>query len=410
MESNKNVTSQKRSLFFRIRCAGRTFRIPIGHKLDPKFWDNQSKRVKKSYTGSLELNQMLKHQEEKIWKVWREFQSKENFRLPDFKEACTSELHGKVSISENTFFEEFKKFKVSLLDINRHPRTIQKYDTLKSLIEAYQTKSGRLLTFDSFDMEFYDKFVSFLFDRKQTNNTVGKYISSLKTFLSWAEEKGINNNNAYKKYKVHEEESEIFYLKQSELMDLLYKDLSYNTDLDHVRDFICFECFTGQRYSDVANLQWSDIDLESKTWSVNVIKTKAPNKIPLSPNAIQLLEKYKDNLPKPFALPHHQVNSRIKEICELLGFDDEIKIVRFQGSTRIEKVYPKFEKIASHIGRRTFIILSLENGMHTETIKSITGHKTDKAFRRYVKVTDQTKSREMEKAWGTPIFQLKRAV
>jgi integrase len=410
MESNKNVKSKKRSLFFRVRLAGKTFRIPSGQKLESKFWDNHDKRVRKSYIGSVELKGILRHKEAKIDKVWREFQLKENFSLADFKNACTIELHGTVSQGDIKFLDEFEKFKVSLSDINRHPRTIQKYDTLKSLIEAYQTKSGKLLTFDSFDMEFYDKFVSFLFDRKQTNNTVGKYISSLKTFLGWAEEKGTNNNKAYKKYKVHEEESEIFYLKQSELMDLLFKDLSYNSDLDHVRDFICFECFTGQRYSDVANLQWSDIDLESKTWSVNVIKTKAPNKIPLSPNAIQLLEKYKDTLPKPFALPHHQVNSRIKEICELLGFNDEIKIVRFQGSNRIEKVYPKFEKIASHIGRRTFIILSLENGMHTETIKSITGHKTDKAFRRYVKVTDQTKSREMNKAWGTPIFQLKSVI
>jgi integrase len=407
IESNAEVKSQKRSLFFRVRLAGKTFRIPTGQKLDPKFWDNENKRVKKSYTGSLELNQMLKHQEEKIWKVWREFQSKDNFKIPDFKEACTKELHGKITINDNQFFEEYENYKTSLQDIRRHPRTIQKYGTLKTLLEAYQTKSGNQLTFDSFDMEFYDKFVSFLFGRKQTNNTVGKYISSLKTFLRWAEEKGLLSNYYYKKYTVFDEESNISHLEPEELMKLLHKDLSFNPELDHVRDFICFECFTGQRYSDVANLEWSDIDFVNKTWTLNVIKTKTRNKIPLTSYALSILEKNKNRQPKPFALTNHQVNNRIKEIAELLGLTDEIRIVRFQGSERIEKVFQKFEKIASHIGRRTFVILSIENGMHPEAIKAITGHKTDKAFKKYVKITDTTKSREMEKAWGAQIFQLK---
>ena len=86
-------------------------------------------------------------------------------------------------------------------------------------------------------------------------------------------------------------------------------------------------------------------------------------------------------------------------LCELAGINEQIEIVRFRGAKREINTYPKFKLIGVHSGRRTFATLSLEKGMSTEEVMSITGHKDYQSFKRYVKVTEQRKKVVMLKAW-----------
>ncbi len=399
IETNKHVINPKRSLFFRIQKGNSTFRIPTGIKIEAKYWDNIYKRVRKSHVDSLEINNLLKEQERVLWSIWREFSLKQPLDFSQFKGKCMKALHNEVEKTD-TFFDEYENFLKSLENTKRAKGTIQKYKTLKKLLINYQETQKSKLNFFSFNKEFEDKFQAFLFGINHTNNTVGKYISSLKTFLNWGLEMKLHTNIEFKKFKVPNEDSEIFYLKKDEL-DTLYKtDFSNEPELAHVRDFICFECFTGQRYSDVANLSFSDIDFDTKFWHLRVIKTKLKNSIPLSERAMKILERNRHR-EKPFNLRNYEVNDRIKIISKLLNMNDEVKTVRFRGSERIETTSKKFEKIASHIGRRTFIILSLEDGMPTEVVKSITGHKTDKSFKKYISIVPETKRFQMDRVWNS---------
>jgi hypothetical protein len=87
------------------------------------------------------------------------------------------------------------------------------------------------------DITFYDKLISYFFDDlKLLNNTTGKYITTLKTFLNWSTERNYNSKIDYVKFKVKKEDADIVYLEYSELMQLYNMDLSDSPRMERVRD------------------------------------------------------------------------------------------------------------------------------------------------------------------------------
>ena len=50
-----------------------------------------------------------------------------------------------------------------------------------------------------------------------------------------------------------------------------------------------------------------------------------------------------------------------------------------------QKVVPKYEKISAHTGRRTFITLSLQNGVPIHILQEQTGHRKIQTLLRYYK-------------------------
>ncbi|MBK7186918.1 MAG: hypothetical protein IPH85_13560 [Ignavibacteria bacterium] len=90
---------------------------------------------------------------------------------------------------------------------------------------------------------------------KLTNNTIGKYVSTFKTFLSWTEERGAPVHSAFRKFKVDEEEVEVVALTWDEVQLLANVDLTENPRLDRVRDLFLLECYTGARFGDIQGLQ-----------------------------------------------------------------------------------------------------------------------------------------------------------
>ena len=59
--------------------------------------------------------------------------------------------------------------------------------------------------------------------------------------------------------------------------------------------------------------------------------------------------------------------------------------------------------MTSHIARKTFTTLSLAADMPAAVIKQYTGHRSEKAFQRYAKVTDKLKRDHMARVWDKPV-------
>jgi hypothetical protein len=89
-------------------------------------------------------------------------------------------------------------------------------------------------------------------------------------------------------------------------------------------------------------------------------------------------------------------NIEIKGLCEKLGFNDvvHIKEKKKNGTT---KVYRKFECIASHTGRRTFVTLCLKLGVRPDVLMKSTGHLKMDTMRRYNRYTTTSIHEEFEK-------------
>ena len=306
----------------------------------------------------------------------------------------------------NILFEFIDQY---LLDnkFTREPGSLSVYRALKKHLHDFQKATKRKVTFEDIDYAFFQEFQNYLIDVKQLNNTtVAKQLSTVKTFLVYARKRGITITDRYKDFKIKRETLEVIALTNDEFLTLFNLNLSTNKRLEQVRDVFCFACATGLRYSDLAQLRREHI----KSDEIRLVtkKTKEPLSVPLNPYSEAILKKYKGREKPLPVISNQKMNEYLKGnkakkqigLCELAGITEAIEIVRFRGAKREAIIYPKYELIGVHTGRKTFATLSLEKGMSAEETMAITGHKDYKSFKRYVKVTEQRKKLAMQKAWS----------
>src|ERR1017187_5668328 len=106
-----------------------------------------------------------------------------------------------------------------------------------------------------------------------------------------------------------------------------------------------------------------------------------------------LIDKYNMQMPQ---VSNPSFNYYIKEVVKLAGIDELIKITHKIGNKTTEETRPKYAWIMSHTCRRSFCTNEFLDGTPTNLIMAISGHKTEKAFRRYVKA-DQVQKAQMIK-------------
>jgi integrase len=312
----------------------------------------------------------------------------------------------KGSSTDKTKKEEHRDLLLDFMDkyitdhsASREAGSLTVYKSVKNHLQSYQHETKHKVRFETIDYLFFQRFQAFLINQGKLNNTtIAKALSTLKTFLSYARKNGIKVNDSYRDFTIKREKLEVIALSETEFSALLNKDLSKNKRLDQVRDIFCFSCASGLRISDMQQLKREHI--KGDYISISVKKTKTELTIPLNSITSAILDKYKEHH-KPLPLISSQkLNTYIKELCKKVKIDEPIEIVRFRGSKRETKTFPKYELIHLHTGRKTFCTLSLEKGMSAEQVMSISGHTDYKSFKRYVDVTEKLKKVVMVKAWG----------
>ena len=83
------------------------------------------------------------------------------------------------------------------------------------------------------------------------------------------------------------------------------------------------------------------------------------------------------------------------ELGELAGIKAPIELDRTQGGQTVKLVLPKYELIKSHTARRSFCTNAYLSGMDSLDIMAISGHKTEKAFLRYIKVSQEERAKRI---------------
>ena len=390
----KTPSAKGESLIWLIyRFNGHRLKYSTREKVLPKAWNKNKMEVRSSYMGSVEQNARLRKIETELNNIYTRLFSdgsliitpkilKEELDKVLWKSSSTQSL---LSVLDEYIDTSFKT-----------EGTIKKYRSLRKHIEEFDATVHFTVDFKTIDMEFYERFVKYFYSKEYLDNTVGKYISTLKAFLNWATEKGYNNNLEFRRFKNISKSVDIIYLNEEELNKLWELDLSGKFRLERVRDLFCLSCYTGLRYSDVVNLGLDNIQGEFIV--LDTIKTRDKLKIPILPKAKIILDKYlSGDIQK--VISNQKMNQYLKEIGELAGFDTLVKQVSHSGSKRIERVNPKYDLITTHTARRTFITLALEKGMRHEIIMKITGHKDYSTFKKYVKLVDSVIKNEMLDKW-----------
>ncbi|MCC8426587.1 site-specific integrase [Mucilaginibacter sp. UR6-11] len=332
---------------------------------------------------------------EKLFELNKQKYSDEDV-INKFKEAKTGVT--KKTEHRELLFDFMDKY-ITDHEPRRAKGSLSVYKSVKTHLQNYQNSTGDKVRFESINKAFFERFQSFLIsDGKLNNTTIAKVLSTLKTFLSYAEENDILVNGNYRKFQIKREKLEVIALTNDEFTALLEKDFTENKKFDRVRDIFCFSCATGLRVSDLIQLKREHIKKDEIKLTVK--KTKTELIIPLNKISAGILDKYKDQAKPLPMISSPKLNEYIKEACEAAGIDDQIEIVRFRGANRETTIYPKYKLIRIHTGRKTFVTLSLEKGMSAEQVMAITGHSDYSSFKRYVDITKKLSKVVMAKAWG----------
>lgn len=380
----------------------KTALLSTGEKIEPKLWNSDLAKPRKSkqHPELDTLNDSLQNEKSKLEEIIRKAKVLgEEPTLEFVKGAYSGTKPLPKKKKKIRFWEVYDRF-VQDASTTKQKSTLSVYKTSRKHLEAFETWWKKKLSFEGMDRRFYEDYTRFLFEEKSMfNNSVGKYVKTLKTFLSYALDQNISVNRDYHKFKVLTEEIEIIHLTKEELDQLVELDLSANPKLDRVRDVFCFGCFTGLRYSDLKGLRPENFD---EDWlMVRIQKTGDTLKIPLIPQAKKILTKYMTE--EGYRLPvisNQKMNVYLKELAEFAGIDQAVSISRVQGANRTRKLVPKYELITMHTARKTFVTVSFQRDIPPEIVMKITGHKNLKVFHRYLEIVDETKMKAMLRGWG----------
>jgi integrase len=412
LKSEKPDKKGKRSLIAQISLEYKNIRKYLG-KVREKEWNKKKQRLSlPAYLSEQERNENLSTNIllDEIDKRFNEFINK---NLLEKHNPTEDEIKNLLCIStENdlhksaNFYAVFEDFINSNKSDKAH-RTIMGYTTTLNYFKTFEEKTGYKITWDSLNLTFFDSLKTYHYDVivKQTSY-FAKVQRVLKTFLKWAEKRDYYSGKLYNEFNDQEPEKEVIYLTLDELFDL--NSFKFSQDrLKKTRDLFCFSCFTGLRYSDVISLKREHI-IPGYYCKVQK-KTSELIKNPINDFAQAILDKYSD-LENPLPqMSTQKLNDYIKECCREVakmhnkdeGFNKILIKRNIIGSKVTEKKVSKYNSITFHTARKTFITNSMAMGMNIKVIQEMGAPKRDKDLRKYLKVSDDLKSKAMDQTWNS---------
>lgn len=276
---------------------------------------------------------------------------------------------------------------------------IRYYISTWNHIKEYEhaRRNGKELDFEDITLDFYTDFTAYLQHKKLSTNTIGKQIRILKIWLNEATEKGINTNTQYKsaRFKVVSEKADTVYLTAAELEKIHAATLN-SEKLQRVRDLFLIGAFTGLRFSDFTSITADN--MHGDTLTIEQQKTGGRVSIPLHPIVKKIWKQHGEQLPKPIS--NQKFNDYIKEVCRLAGITDKTQKSITKGGLRAKQTFAKCDLISSHTARRSFATNLYLSGFPSISIMQMTGHKTEKAFMSYIRVTATEHANLLRTHWA----------
>jgi len=281
--------------------------------------------------------------------------------------------------------------------------TLKNYNTLKNAIKRYlEDKNRPMLSFNDVDVDFYQDFQDFIYyTEKKSDNYFGTLIKNIKVIMNEALEEGLHKNVKYKskRFKKVQLEVDNIYLSAEQLERLYKHDFSENSRLDRVRDLFLVGCWTGLRFSDFTNIKAKNI--QGDFIEIRTQKTGESVVIPIHDTVRAILNKYKDITSNslPPAISNVKMNLYIKETVKEAKLTDIISVERTRAGLTTIKQQPIDELVSTHTARRSFASNMFKMGVPSIVIMAVTGHRTEKAFMKYIKATPKEKAEMMREIW-----------
>ena len=396
-------TAGESKIFLNFSYYGKRLRYYTGHRIPSKYWNSDKQRAKESrqFPQYPELNAFLNNLEHETQTILRRnVNDGKTPSIVQFKDELNAFLLRGSVVSDNSLFGFIENLIKEREQLPRFsPGLILIYKRTLRLLNEFATSKRKKLDFNDIDLDFFADFQSYLYNPplSYAQSTAQCTVKTLKTFLNEATERGINKNLAYqsKRFNIKRTGAQSIYLTTEELSTLYHLDLTQNKRLEKVRDLFLIGAYTGLRFSDFSNLKPENIrTIEGSEFiQMNTKKTGENVVIPINPIVRAILDKYGGKPPK--ANSNQKMNQYLKELAKLAGFNEPIVHTTTKGGERIFKkndngdIPQKWELVTTHTARRSFATNAYKAGIPAISIMKITGHRTEKAFMRYIKISKE---------------------
>lgn len=342
-------------------------------------------------------------------RIQEEEERQEQERLRQIKEQEEEARKADVILFLENFLEGIKNGRIKNKAENYTPNTCKVWSNflgiLKRFIQIYP------FTWKDINKALADRFVSFMEKNGYMVTSINKYIICFKAMIQNAMDQELHNNpialRAFSKKKIQEtDKAKEIYLTKAELQALY--EMPLEGLKDKVRDVFLVGCYTCQRFSDYARLEKENFTTTAKgTKVVRIVQEKTGNDVVipiLNDNLLHIAEKYGYDIPKVNdVILNRYIKQILKELSStvpslarkertLLTMKEREKekqgLVSFERDNKGNVIKPRYELVSSHTARRSGITnLYLSGNFDTYQMMSISGHKDEKTFYEYIKLS-----------------------
>ncbi|MBP6978220.1 MAG: phage integrase SAM-like domain-containing protein [Bacteroidales bacterium] len=389
-----------------------------GQMIHPDQWDSDNQRVRESDNRAMNkihegINIELKKFETKIRQIFTQFEllnvipTVEEVKEQLDKEFKNKNPHRKIDLV--SFIESLikdSKEGIRLTDEGKKISlyTIKGYGTTLNHLKEFHEKNRYPINFKNINKQFYGQFYQYFLKRNHSTNSIGKHIKNIKVFMGEALKRGLTDNREFreKEFRTIQEDTYQIYLTLEELQKIHNHDFSAIPHLDRVRDIFLIGCFTGLRFGDLAGLRPENIIKDGIQLRIKTQKTGETVVVPLHPIVREILSKYNGKIPR---VPTNQVFNRfLKKIGEESEINSTVEVSITKGGLVKKTIRKKYELITVHSARRSFATNGYLMDIPTVSLMKITGHRTEKAFLRYIRISQEDNA---DKLMNHPFFQPK---
>jgi len=376
---------------------GQRLKMSTGEKIHPDNWSKSKCRAKPTSPHSVVLNKLLDRMEARVRECHIDLKS-------NFTTITSETLRKAVDVriknkgKRETFIEFIDRF-ISESSAYRKLGSMEVYRSTVKLLNNYSAPKN----FDDIGPEWFAKYQAYMEQHNYSANYIGKNVAIIRELMTIARKQGLTNNTAYKDntYRKPSEEVDSIYLTENELL------MMYGIELPDYLDKVCTRfmigAFTGLRFSDSAKITHESIR-QGLIFDRN-IKTGGDVVIPIHWVVQQIMDQHPEGLPP--AISNQKANVYLKEIGQRAGIDDVIQLNKTIGGKITSNSHKKYKLITTHTGRRSAATNMFLAGIPSISIMKITGHKTERAFMKYIRISTEENARLMQ---AHPFFQLDQPI
>lgn len=227
-----------------------------------------------------------------------------------------------------------------------------------------------------------EEFVDYMRREGLMKSTIFCIISRVKTILRRMQADNIHVNRSCFDFSVDNEQGNAIYLTTEEVRQIAALQIK-KKEIAIIRDVFVLGCLTGMRYSDYVVLTSSNI--VNNTIVRRTKKTNETVVIPIHPLIREILARHGGEFPR-YEGSQTNFNRRIKNVCKRAGVKGEVLVERTVGTRVQRKRIKRYTLVGSHTARRSFATNLYLAGVSAGRIMLLTGHKTEEAFFRYIRI------------------------